>query len=95
LHHDQPNFSGKKLAVLGTGNLAAFSSRLPEAKTVRPEKRRRTSATDEKAVALAKELGVASSTDNRKAVRGADIVPARSETASRWRSAEGNQAGAQ
>jgi pyrroline-5-carboxylate reductase len=65
----------KKLAVLGAGKLGSillraylkqgmFSAK-HVALTVRHE---------EKAAALHKELGVAATTDNRKAVRGADIV---------------------
>jgi pyrroline-5-carboxylate reductase len=67
--------SDKKLAVLGAGKLGGILLRaylkqglfLP----------RRVSATvkhREKAAALAKELGVAVTNDNRKAVKGADII---------------------
>jgi pyrroline-5-carboxylate reductase len=68
-------FTGKKLAALGAGKLggillrAYLSQGLFAAKNV--------SATvkhAEKAEALAKELGISATTDNRKAVRGADIV---------------------
>jgi pyrroline-5-carboxylate reductase len=67
--------SDKKLAVLGTGKLGGILLRaylrqgLFAAKNV--------SATvkhAEKAAALAKELGIQTTTENRKAVRGADIV---------------------
>jgi pyrroline-5-carboxylate reductase len=67
--------SDKKLAVLGTGKLGGILLRaylrqgLFAAKNV--------SATvkhAEKAAALAKELGINATTENRKAVRGADIV---------------------
>jgi pyrroline-5-carboxylate reductase len=65
----------KKLAVLGTGKLGGILLRaylkqgLFEAKHVTA-----TVKHGEKATALAKELGVAVTTENRKAVQGADIV---------------------
>jgi pyrroline-5-carboxylate reductase len=65
----------KKLAVLGTGKLGGILLRaylkegLFEAKRVTA-----TVKHGEKAAALAKELGVAVTTENRKAVQGADIV---------------------
>jgi pyrroline-5-carboxylate reductase len=67
--------SEKKLAVLGTGKLGGILLRaylkqgLFEAKRVTA-----TVKHGEKAAALAKELGVAVTTENRKAVHGADIV---------------------
>jgi pyrroline-5-carboxylate reductase len=70
-----PQLSEKKLAVLGTGKLAGILLRaylkqnLFNAKNV--------SATvkhPEKADKIAKELGVSVTTENKKAVRGADIV---------------------
>jgi pyrroline-5-carboxylate reductase len=67
--------SDKKLAVLGTGKLGGILLRaylkqgLFEAKHVTA-----TVKHGEKAAALAKELGVAVTTENRKAVQGADIV---------------------
>ncbi len=67
--------SEKKLAVLGAGKLGSILLRgfLKEGLFAA----KRVSATvrhDEKAQALGKELGVKVSTDNRAAVRGADIV---------------------
>jgi len=65
----------KKLAVLGTGKLGGILLRaylkqgLFEARHVTA-----TVKHGEKAAALAKELGVAVTTENRKAVQGADIV---------------------
>lgn len=65
----------KKLAVLGTGKLGGILLRaylkqgLFEAKHVTA-----TVKHSEKATALAKELGVVVTTENRKAVQGADIV---------------------
>jgi pyrroline-5-carboxylate reductase len=67
--------SDKKLAVLGTGKLGGillraylkqglFSSNQVTATVKHPEK----------AAALTKELGIAVTTDNREAVKGADIV---------------------
>jgi pyrroline-5-carboxylate reductase len=71
-HHKLTDY---KLTVIGAGKLggillrAYLKQELFEAKRV--------TATDpyaDKAAALAKELGIAATTDNRKAVRGADIV---------------------
>ena len=67
--------SDKKLAVLGVGKLGGILLRaylkqglfLPKCVTA-------TVKHGEKAAALAKELGVAVTTDNRKAVKGADII---------------------
>lgn len=67
--------SDKKLAVLGTGKLGGILLRAYLKQGLFAPKR--VSATvrhDEKAAALAKGLGVEVSTDNREAVRGADIV---------------------
>jgi pyrroline-5-carboxylate reductase len=67
--------SGKKLAVLGAGKLGGILLRaylrqgLFAAKNVSASVKHA-----EKAAALAKELGVAATTENRKAVHGADIV---------------------
>ena len=67
--------SDKKLAVLGTGKLGGILLRaylkqgLFEAKRVTA-----TVKHGEKAAMLARELGVAVTTENRKAVQGADIV---------------------
>src|SRR5271168_570621 len=66
---------GKKLAVLGAGKLGGILLRaylrqgLFAAKNVSS-----TVKHAEKAAALAKELGISVTTENRKAVRGADIV---------------------
>ncbi|HXM98241.1 MAG TPA: pyrroline-5-carboxylate reductase [Candidatus Dormibacteraeota bacterium] len=71
-----PNkLSGKKLAVLGAGKLGSILLRAylkqglfsPKLVTV-------TVKHEEKAAAHAKLLGVAATTDNRKAVHGADII---------------------
>ena len=67
--------SGKKLAVLGAGKLGGILLRaylrqgLFAAKNVSASVKHA-----EKAAALAKELGIAATTENRKAVHGADIV---------------------
>ncbi len=67
--------SGKKLAVLGAGKLGSILLRAYlKQKLFAPKNVTTTVRHEEKAAALAKELGVSSSTDNRKAVRGADIV---------------------
>jgi pyrroline-5-carboxylate reductase len=70
-----PRLSDKKLAVLGTGKLGGILLRayLKQGLFVSS----RVVATvrhPERAAALAKELGVAVTTDNREAVRGADII---------------------
>src|ERR1700686_1841931 len=67
--------AGKRLAVLGTGKLGGILLRaylkqgLFDAARVAA-----TVKHTEKAASLAKELGVAVTTENRKAVQGADIV---------------------
>ncbi|HEY1422413.1 MAG TPA: prephenate dehydrogenase/arogenate dehydrogenase family protein, partial [Candidatus Acidoferrum sp.] len=67
--------SDKKLAVLGAGKLGGILLRaylkqgLFRAKNVTA-----TVKHSEKAAAIAKELGVAVGSDNRKAVKGADII---------------------
>jgi pyrroline-5-carboxylate reductase len=72
---DSASLHGKKLAVLGTGKLGGILLRaylrqgLFSAKNVTA-----TVKHPEKAVALAKELGIHAATENRKAVYGADIV---------------------
>ncbi len=65
----------KKLAVLGTGKLGGILLRayLKQGLFV-PKRVTATVKHGEKAAALAKELGVSVTTDNRKAVQGADIV---------------------
>jgi pyrroline-5-carboxylate reductase len=68
-------FSDKKLAVLGTGKLGGILLRAYLRQGLFPAKN--VSATvkhAEKAEKLAKELGIEVTTENRKAVRGADIV---------------------
>ena len=73
--HATQKLSEMKLAVLGTGKLggillrAYLKQRLFEAKHVTA-----TVKHSEKAATLTKELGVAVTTENRKAVHGADIV---------------------
>ncbi len=67
--------SDKKLAVLGTGKLGGILLRAYLKQGLFSAKRvTATAKHGDKAAALAKELGVAATTDNRKAVRGADIV---------------------
>jgi len=65
----------KKLAVLGTGKLGGILLRayLKQGLFV-PKRVTATVKHGEKAAALAKELGVRVTTENRKAVQGADIV---------------------
>ncbi len=65
----------KKLAVLGTGKLGGILLRayLKQGLFV-PKRVTATVKHGEKAAALAKELGVSVTTENRKAVQGADIV---------------------
>src|SRR5713101_7061080 len=65
----------KKLAVLGTGKLGGILLRAYLKQGLFDA--RRTTATvkhPERAAALAKELGISVTTDNREAVRGADII---------------------
>src|SRR5579863_2677260 len=65
----------KKLAVLGTGKLGGILLRAYLKQGLFSAKRvTATVKHAEKAAALAKELGVNAVTENRKAVRGADIV---------------------
>jgi pyrroline-5-carboxylate reductase len=67
--------SDKKLAVLGTGKLGGILLRAYlKQKLFSPKNVSATVRHEEKAAALGKELGVSANTDNRKAVRGADIV---------------------
>jgi pyrroline-5-carboxylate reductase len=67
--------SDKKLAVLGTGKLGGILLRAYLKQGLfTPKHVTATVKHGEKAVALAKELGVMVSTENRKAVHGADIV---------------------
>ena len=65
----------KKLAVLGAGKLGGILLRAYlKQQLFAPKRVTATVAHVEKAAALAKELGVAVKTENRKAVQGADIV---------------------
>ena len=65
----------KKLAVLGTGKLGGILLRAYLKKNLfAPKNVTATVKHGEKASALAKDLGVSVSTDNRKAVHGADII---------------------
>ncbi|MGC2389807.1 MAG: prephenate dehydrogenase/arogenate dehydrogenase family protein, partial [Candidatus Acidiferrum sp.] len=65
----------KKLAVLGTGKLGGILLRAYLKQGLFSAKRvTATVKHSEKAAALAKELGVTATTENRKAVHGADIV---------------------
>jgi pyrroline-5-carboxylate reductase len=67
--------SDKNLAVLGTGKLGGILLRAYLKQGLfSPKRVNITVRHEEKAAALAKELGVTGSTDNRKAVRAADIV---------------------
>jgi pyrroline-5-carboxylate reductase len=68
-------FSDKKLAVLGTGKLGGILLRAYLRQGLFPAKNvLATVKHAEKAEKLAKELGIEVTTENRKAVRGADIV---------------------
>src|SRR5215472_6732679 len=69
------NLSDKKLAVLGAGKLGGILLRafLKQGLFV-PNRVMATVKHAERAAALARELGIAVSTDNREAVKGADIV---------------------
>ncbi len=65
----------KKLAVLGTGKLGGILLRAYlKQELFAPKRVTATVKHSEKAAALAKELGVGVTTENRKAVHGADIV---------------------
>ena len=65
----------KKLAVLGTGKLGGILLRAYLKQGLfTPKRVTATVKHAEKAAALAKELGVAVTIENRKAVHGADIV---------------------
>src|SRR6202171_1961373 len=67
--------SDKKLAVLGTGKLGGILLRAYlKQELFSPKRVTATVKHAEKATALAKELGVSATTENRKAVHGADIV---------------------
>ena len=65
----------KKLAVLGAGKIGGILLRaFLEQKLVQPKRVRATVRHSEKARTLAKQLGIEVSTDNRAAVREADII---------------------
>jgi pyrroline-5-carboxylate reductase len=67
--------SDKKLAVLGTGKLGGILLRAYlKQELFSPKRVTATVKHAEKAAAMAKELGVSVTTENSKAVRGADIV---------------------
>ena len=67
--------SDKKLAVLGTGKLGGILLRAYlKQQLFSPKRVTATVKHAEKASALAKDLGVSVTTENRKAVKGADIV---------------------
>jgi pyrroline-5-carboxylate reductase len=69
------NLSDKKLAVLGVGKLGGILLRAFLKQGLFASNRViATVKHEEKAAALAKELGIAVTTDNREAVKGADIV---------------------
>src|ERR1700693_2999268 len=69
------NLSDKKLAVLGSGKLGGILLRAYLKQGLFNGKRvTATVKHGEKATLLAKELGVFVDTDNRKALKGADIV---------------------
>jgi pyrroline-5-carboxylate reductase len=71
-----PNkLSGKKLAVLGAGKLGSILLRAYLKQGLfSPKRVTMTVKHEEKAATLGKQLGVFATTDNRKAVRGANIV---------------------
>ena len=70
-----PKLSDKKLAVLGAGKLGGILLRAYLKQGLFMSNRViATVKHAEKAAALAKELGIAVTTDNREAVKGADIV---------------------
>ncbi len=65
----------RRLAVLGAGKIGGILLRaFLEQKLVQPKRVHATVRHAEKARVLAKQLGIEASTDNRAAVRGADIV---------------------
>src|ERR1700691_2069944 len=67
--------ANKKLAVLGTGKIGGILLRaFLEQKLVQPKRVHATVRHAEKARALAKQLGIQASTDNRAAMRDADII---------------------
>jgi pyrroline-5-carboxylate reductase len=70
-----PNLSDKKLAVLGAGKLGGILLRAYLKQGLFDANRATATVKHaEKAAAIAKELGVSVTTDNREAVKGADII---------------------
>lgn len=75
MSHTAQKLSDKKLAVLGTGKLGGILLlAYLKQELFSPKRVTATVKHSEKAAALAKELGVGVTTENRKAVQGADIV---------------------
>src|ERR1700722_7604592 len=69
------NLGDKKLAVLGTGKLGGILLRAYLKQGLfKPQNVTATVKHGAKAAKLAKEMGISASTENRTAVRGADIV---------------------
>jgi pyrroline-5-carboxylate reductase len=69
------NLGDRKLAVLGTGKLGGILLRAYLKQGLfKPQNVSATVKHGEKAARLAKEMGISASTENRTAVRGADIV---------------------
>src|SRR5665213_410676 len=67
--------ANKRLAVLGAGKIGGILLRaFLEQKLVQPKRVHATVRHAEKARALAKQLGITASTDNRAAAHGADII---------------------
>ena len=67
--------ANKRLAVLGAGKIGGILLRsFLEQKLVQPKRVHATVRHAEKARSLAKQLGIEASTDNRAAVRNADII---------------------
>src|SRR6202451_1622798 len=69
------NLSNKRIAVLGAGKIGGILLRaFLKQKLVQPKRVYATVRHADKARALAKQLGIEASTDNRAAVHGADII---------------------
>src|ERR1700685_3708332 len=69
------NLSNKRIAVLGAGKIGGILLRaFLKQKLVQPKRVHATVRHAEKARALAKQLGIEASSDNRAAVRDADII---------------------
>jgi pyrroline-5-carboxylate reductase len=70
-----PKLSGKKLAVLGAGKLGGILLRAYlKQRLFEPSRVTATVRHAERATVLSKELGIAVTTDNRKAVKDADVI---------------------